>query len=78
MRAAIQEELKVTGIWPSDDMQRQVYNSSVSSNHDLTITGGTDKTKMLFSTNYTNEQGMKINSYLKRANVSFKVNQKVV
>lgn len=62
---------------PSDDMQRQVYNSSVSSNHDFTVTGGTDKTKMLFSTNYTNEQGMKINSYLKRANVSFKINQKV-
>lgn len=61
----------------SDDMQRQVYNSSISQNHDLTITGGTDKTKMLFSTNYTNEQGMKINSYFKRANVSLKVNQKV-
>jgi TonB-linked SusC/RagA family outer membrane protein len=60
-----------------DDMQEQVYNSSVSSNHDLTLTGGTDRTKMLFSTNYTNEQGMKINSYLKRANVSFKISQKV-
>jgi TonB-linked SusC/RagA family outer membrane protein len=62
---------------PSDDMQRQVYNSSISMNHDLTITGGTEKTKMLLSTNYTNEQGMKINSYLKRANVSFKVTQKL-
>lgn len=62
---------------PADDMQREVYNSSVSSNHDLTLTGGTDKTKMFFSTNYTNEQGMKLNSYLKRGNVSFKINQKV-
>jgi TonB-dependent starch-binding outer membrane protein SusC len=62
---------------PTDDIQRQVYNSSVSTNHDLTVTGGTDKTKMLFSASYINEQGMKLNSYLKRANVSFKVNQKL-
>lgn len=61
----------------SDDMQRQVYNSSISSNHDLTVTGGNDKTKMLFSAGYIDEQGMKINSYLKRANISFKVNQKL-
>jgi TonB-linked SusC/RagA family outer membrane protein len=61
----------------SDDIQRQVYNSSVSTNHDLTITGGTDKTKILFSTNYTDEQGMKINSFFKRANVSFKLSQKL-
>ena len=62
---------------PSTDMQRQVYNSSVSSNHDLTVTGGTDRTKILFSADYTDDQGMKINSYYKRANVSFKLNQKV-
>ena len=61
----------------SDDIQRDVYNSSVSWNHDLTITGGSDKTKILFSTNYTDEQGMKINSSLKRANVIFKVDQKL-
>jgi len=61
----------------TDDEQRLVYNNSTSSNHDLTITGGTDKTKMFFSANYVNEQGMKINSFLKRANVSFKVSQKL-
>jgi TonB-linked SusC/RagA family outer membrane protein len=59
------------------DMQKLVYNNSTSSNHDLTVTGGTDRTKMFFSANYTNERGMKINSYLKRANVSFKVSQKL-
>ncbi len=61
----------------SDDIQKDVYNSSVSNNHDLSITGGTDKTKVLFSVNYMDEQGMKINSYSKRANVSLKVNQKL-
>jgi TonB-linked outer membrane protein, SusC/RagA family len=61
----------------SDDIQRDVYNSSVSHNHDLSVTGGTDKTKVLFSVNYTDDKGMKINSYSKRANVSLKVNQKL-
>ncbi|MBE7171426.1 MAG: TonB-dependent receptor [Williamsia sp.] len=62
---------------PSDDIQRLVYNSSVSTSHDLTVTGGTDKTKMLFASSFIDEQGMKLNSFLKRANVSFKVNQKL-
>ncbi|MBD0298015.1 MAG: SusC/RagA family TonB-linked outer membrane protein [Flavisolibacter sp.] len=61
----------------SDDIQREVYNSSVSSNHDLTLTGGTERTKILFSTSYTDDQGMKINSYFKRGNVAFKLGQKV-
>lgn len=61
----------------SDDIQRQVYKSSTSSNHDLTITGGTDKTKILFSTSYADEKGMKLNSFFKRGNVAFKLSQKL-
>ncbi|MFD2162306.1 SusC/RagA family TonB-linked outer membrane protein [Paradesertivirga mongoliensis] len=61
----------------SDDIQRQVYNESVSWNHALTLTGGTDKTKILFSVNYTDDQGMKVNSYYKRANAAFKLSQKI-
>jgi TonB-linked SusC/RagA family outer membrane protein len=61
----------------SDDIQKQVYNNSTSWNHGLTLTGGTDKTKMLFSANYIDDEGMKINSYFKRANVAFKVAQKI-
>ncbi|MGN6298209.1 MAG: SusC/RagA family TonB-linked outer membrane protein [Ginsengibacter sp.] len=61
----------------SDDIQKQVYNNSTSWNHGLTLTGGTDKTKMLFSANYIDDEGMKINSYFKRANVAFKIAQKV-
>ena len=61
----------------SDDIQRDVYNDSFSHNHDLTVTGGTERTKLLFSVNYSDEEGMKINSYAKRANVSLKINQKI-
>lgn len=61
----------------SDDIQKDVYNSSFSHSHDLTVNGGTENTKVLFSVNYMDEQGMKINSYSKRANVSLKVDQKI-
>jgi TonB-linked SusC/RagA family outer membrane protein len=61
----------------TDDVQKDVYNSSVSWNHNFSITGGTDQTKILFSVNYLDEEGMKINSYAKRANISLKVNQKI-
>ena len=59
------------------DVQKDVYNSSVSHNHDLTITGGNDKTRMLFSASYMDEEGMKINSFARRASFNFKVNQKI-
>lgn len=62
---------------PNQDIQKDVYNSSVSHNHDLTITGGNDKTRMLFSANYMDEEGMKINSYARRASFNFKINQKI-
>jgi len=59
------------------DVQKDVYNSSFSHNHDLSITGGTERTKVLFTVNYMDEQGMKVNSYYRRANTSLKVNQKL-
>ncbi len=62
----------------SDDIQKDVYNSSTSMNHDLTISAGTEKTKVIFGANYMDEKGMKINSYAKRASVSLKVDQKLL
>lgn len=59
------------------ELQRDVYNSSFSHNHDLSITGGTEKTKVLFAVNYMDEDGMKLNSYAKRATATFKLDQKL-
>ncbi len=61
----------------SDDIQNKVYNASQSWSHALTMTGGNDKTKILFSSTYTDDQGMKVNSYVKRANAALKINHKV-
>ena len=59
------------------DIQRQIYGPSFSHSHDLSVSGGTEATKVLFSLNYNDEDGMKVNSYSKRANVSLKINQKI-
>lgn len=62
---------------PTDDIQRQVYKKSVSWNHALTISGGTDRTKVLFSATYSDDEGMKIQSYQRRATAAFKLSQKI-
>lgn len=59
------------------NLQKEVYNSSFSHNHDLTLTGGNDKSKILFALNYLDEDGMKLNSYTKRASASLKFDQKI-
>lgn len=59
------------------DVQKQIYGNSFSHSHDLSVAGGTDMTKVLFSVNYNDEDGMKINSYNRRANVSLKLDQKI-
>ena len=59
------------------EVQKDVYKSSFSHNHDLSITGGTDKTRYLLAANYNNEEGMKVNSYRRRASISGKIDQKI-
>jgi TonB-linked SusC/RagA family outer membrane protein len=59
------------------NLQKNVYNTSFSHNHDLTVTGGTDKTKVIFGLSYLDEDGMKLNSFSKRASASFKLDQKL-
>jgi len=62
---------------PTYDMQRQVYKQSVSWNHALTISGGTEQTKVLFSATYSDDEGMKIQSYQRRATAAFKLSHKI-
>ena len=59
------------------NLQKELYNSSFSHNHDLTISGGTDQTKVLVSASYMDEDGMKLMSYAKRAAAMFKIDQKI-
>lgn len=61
----------------TDDIQKQAYKQSVSWNHALAITGGTDRTKVLFSATYSDDEGMKLQSYQRRATAQFKLTQKI-
>lgn len=59
------------------NLQEEVYKSSFSQNHDLTISGGTEQTKVILGLGYLDEDGMKLNSYSKRTVASFKLDQKM-
>jgi TonB-dependent starch-binding outer membrane protein SusC len=59
------------------NLQKEVYKNSYSQNHDLTITSGTENTKIMFTVNYMDEDGMKLQSYAKRIASSFKLDQKI-
>ncbi|MEO7309405.1 MAG: TonB-dependent receptor [Chitinophagaceae bacterium] len=61
----------------TDDVQTKVYKRSVSTNHSITVSSGTDKTKVLFSATYSDDKGMKIQSYQRRATAALKITQKV-
>ncbi|MBR5716648.1 MAG: TonB-dependent receptor [Bacteroidales bacterium] len=46
-------------------------------NHDLSISGGTDKTKIYVAVNYTDDEGIRINSGYNRLGANFKIDQKI-
>ena len=55
----------------------EAYGDSYSQNHNLSLSTGNEKSKILFAINNIDEQGMKVNSWFKRTNVSFKLDQKI-
>jgi TonB-linked SusC/RagA family outer membrane protein len=65
------EELRKSG---GTDWQNEIYRTAPISNHQLTISGGTDNMKYMVSGGYLDQQGILINSAYKRfslrANVS--------
>lgn len=56
---------------------KEAYGSSFSHNHNLSISNGNDRTKYLISMSYLDNDGMKVNSWFKRANALFKIDQKI-
>ncbi len=56
---------------------KEAYSNSFSHNHNLSISNGNDKTKYLLTLSYLDNDGMKINSWFKRANALFKIDQKI-
>jgi TonB-dependent starch-binding outer membrane protein SusC len=48
------------------DWFHSIYSPAFSQNYTLTVSGGNDKNRYLFSAGYLNQQGTLINTYLKR------------
>jgi|WetSurMetagenome_2_1015567.scaffolds.fasta_scaffold00002_69 TonB-dependent starch-binding outer membrane protein SusC len=61
----------------AQNYQKEVYGSSFSQSHNLSIANGNEKTKYLLSGSYLDDSGMKINSGYERINASFKLDQKL-
>ena len=62
------------------DWQSEVLRTGVSQIHELSISGGGEKTRLLISGNYTNQQGIVLNSdfqrYNLRANIDHQLSEK--
>lgn len=61
----------------AENYARQAYGNSFSHNHNLSVSNGNANTKYILSGSYLDDNGMKLNSSFKRANASFKLNQKI-
>lgn len=57
------------------DWQKHLFRTAAMHNHDLSIRGGTDKTKYALSTSLTNQDGIVINSGLNRWTSRFSLEQ---
>lgn len=62
---------------PSYDWQDYIYRTALTHNHHLSLTGGHDNLKYSTSLSYTDQQGVIINSGLKRYQGRFNLSQKV-
>jgi TonB-linked SusC/RagA family outer membrane protein len=62
---------------PAKNYSKEIFEPSNTYNHNLTVSGGSDKTKIMFSVNYLSDDGTGVNSYFNRANASFKLDQKI-
>ena len=54
-----------------------ILRNSTTWNHDMSLSGGNDKTRYFASVNYMNDDGIRINSGFKRWNANFKLIQKI-
>lgn len=59
------------------DYTDDVLRTAMSHSHNINISGGTEKTKVLFTFGYVDDEGIKINSDYNRMNASFKIQQQL-
>lgn len=60
------------------DWTDDVLRNAIAHTHNLSISGGSEKTKFVLNVNYLNDEGIKINSGYNRFNTSLKLNQELL
>jgi len=72
--------MDVTGldVGGNTDWFNEIMRTGVSHNHSLSLSGGTDKGNYRASVNYLNREGIMKDNNLKRMNLLFAVNQKIL
>ena len=60
------------------DWTDDVLRKAIAHTHNLSISGGSEKTKFVLNVNYLNDEGIKINSGYNRFNTSLKLNQELL
>lgn len=61
----------------SEDFTRELYNEAFSTNHNVSISSGNENTRYMLSMSYLDQEGNKVRSFYKRANVNLNLNQKI-
>ena len=59
------------------DWQKQIFRSALQQNHNLSFSGGTEKSQYYVSANYTNQEGIVLGSDFKRGGIRFNMNSKL-
>ncbi|MDR2937075.1 MAG: TonB-dependent receptor, partial [Rikenellaceae bacterium] len=62
---------------PSTNWQKEIFRSTFAQSHNITVSGGTQKTKYSLSYNYVDDDAIKIDSWYKRTNVLAKLSQEL-
>lgn len=62
----------------SSNPEKSIIDNAFSQSHNVSINGGTDKTKYNLSFNYLSDEGIKMASSFKRMNVMAKLSQEIV
>ena len=65
----IPESFNDPGKFPDINWQDQIFRTAPTQRHELSVTGGADKTRYAVSGGYTNQQGIQINSGYERYNL---------
>ena len=59
------------------DWQKEVFRTALQQNHNLSFSGGSDKSQYFVSANYVNQEGIIKGSDFRRGNIRFNLNSKL-